>query len=254
MPTLSLILIVKNEARHLARCLDSAKDLVNEIIIVDSGSSDETLEIAAQYGAHCYVHSDWQGFGKQRQIAQQYATSEYVLWLDADEYLSVELAQSIREHLANNTELTAYYLNRLSSFLGKDIRYSGWYPDTILRLYPRELAQYNDNKVHESVVLMQKLPEKTLSGDLYHTSYTSLAQYTQKSQFYAQLWAQQKYAQGKRSSLTQAIVHAIGCFLKMYLFKRGFLDGKHGFLLAILSAQSVFLKYASLWAAQHEAA
>ncbi|QIW16695.1 glycosyltransferase [Pasteurellaceae bacterium RH1A] len=249
-PTLSLVMIVKNEEQDLAQCLDTVKDWVDEIIIVDSGSSDQTLEIAKKYQAKVYQHNDWQGFGKQRQTAQGYATSDYILWLDADERVSPELQQSIKQALLENKTNTLYQINRLSSFLGRKIYHSGWYPEYIVRLYPRQLAQYNDALVHEKVIYDPSLKVINLSGDLLHYPYKSLKHYLTKSASYAEAWAEQRIKQNKKTSVFQALSHAFSAFIKMYLFKKGFLDGKQGFLLAILSANSVFNKYATLWSKQ----
>lgn len=249
MPTLSVLMIVKNEEKYLANCLDSVADLANEIIIVDSGSTDNTAKIAQSYGAKFYSHTDWQGFGKQRQIAQQYATCDYVLWLDADERLSPELHHAIQQALQQESNQTFYQINRLSYAFGRAIRHSGWYPDYIVRLYPHELGQYNDAKVHETVVVPSHAPMETLSGELWHDTYHQLNQYLNKSIQYSTLWAEQN--QHKTSSLASATFHALWGFIRMYIIKRGFLDGKQGFLLAVLSAQSIFNKYAQLWVQQH---
>lgn len=126
MPTISVAMIVKNESQDLAQCLETVKGWVDEIIILDSGSSDNTKEIALQYGAKFYENTDWQGFGKQRQLAQQYVTSDYVLWLDADERVTPELKQSIQQAVSSNEPNTVYQIPRLSEVFGRQIRHSGW--------------------------------------------------------------------------------------------------------------------------------
>ena len=125
------------------------KDWVDEIIILDSGSTDNTKEIALSYGAKFYENRDWQGFGKQRQLAQQYVTSDYVLWLDADERVTPKLKQAILSAVKNNRENTVYEIPRVSEVFGREIRHSGWYPDYVVRLYRTNYAQYNDSLVHE---------------------------------------------------------------------------------------------------------
>lgn len=250
MPSLSVALIVKNEAHNLPSCLDSVHDWVDEIIILDSGSSDNTQDIALAYGAKFYENLDWQGFGKQRQLAQQYVTSEFVLWLDADEHVTPELKQSILQALSHHQANTVYQISRLSEVFGKRIRHSGWYPDYVVRLYPTKLAHYNDALVHEKVVYPTSTKLETLTGDLLHYTYQNLHHYLSKSAQYGRAWSEQNYKKGKKSSLTLALIHSLNSFIKMYFIKRGFLDGKHGILLAILSAQSVFNKYAELWVAQ----
>lgn len=247
MPTLSVAMIVKNEAQDLAACLESVKGWVDEIVILDSGSTDSTPEIAAQYGAKFYVNADWQGFGKQRQLAQQYVTSDYVLWLDADERVTPELKASIQQAVQQNDTNTLYQIGRLSEVFGRQIRHSGWYPDYVVRLYPTQLAQYGGELVHEKVHYPKTAQLKKLSGDLLHFTYKDIHHYLVKSAGYAKAWAIQRANAGKSASLWDGVSHAIGCFVKMYLLKAGFLDGKQGFLLAVLSAHSTFVKYADLW-------
>ena len=247
MPTLSVAMIVKNESQDLAQCLETVKDWVDEIVILDSGSSDNTKEIALSYGAKFYENTDWQGFGKQRQLAQQYVTSDYVLWLDADEQVTQELRQAIQQAVSSDKKNAVYQIGRLSEVFGKQIRHSGWYPDYVVRLYRTEFAQYGDELVHEKVHYPKDAQVIKLKGDLLHFTYKDIHHYLVKSASYAKAWAEQKARAGKKATLFQGVTHGIGCFVKMYLLKAGFLDGKQGFLLAVLSAHSVFVKYADLW-------
>lgn len=250
--SLAVALIVKNEEKHLGRCLESVKDLADEIVVLDSGSTDKTEEIAKRYGAKWFVNSNWQGFGKQRQLAQKYVSSDYVLWLDADEALSPALKKSILEVLKAPKDNVLYKINRLSTVFGKEIRHSSWYPDWIIRLYRCQDTHYNDNLVHEQVLVPEKACVEKLAGDLWHDTYDNLYDYLEKSAFYAKSWGMQRAKEGKKGSLFSACTHALACFFKMYVFKAGFLDGKHGFLLAVLSAHSTFAKYADLWIRQKE--
>lgn len=247
MPTLSVAMIVKNEAHHLAQCLDTVTAWVDEIVILDSGSTDATQQIAEQYGAKFYQNTDWPGFGKQRQLAQQYVTSDYVLWLDADERVTPELRQSIQAAIAQDAPNTAYKIPRLSEIFGHNIRHSGWYPDYVIRLYRKDFAHYGDQLVHEKVELPANANIQKLQGDLLHYTYQNIHHYLVKSASYAKAWADQREKAGKKATLWQGISHAVGCFVKMYVIRLGFLDGKAGLLLAILSAHSTFVKYADLW-------
>ncbi|NOL51379.1 glycosyltransferase family 2 protein [Pelistega suis] len=247
MPTLAVALIVKNEAQELPFCLNSVKDWVDEMIVLDSGSTDGTQAIAQSYGAKVYSNTHWPGFGKQRQLAQTYIKSDYVLWLDADERVTPELKAQIQAAVASDESHTLYQINRLSEVFGKKIHHSGWYPDYVTRLYRTKDTQYDDSLVHESVVVPAGFKLKKLDGHLLHYTYKTLHQYLNKSASYAQAWAEQRAAKGKKASLWDACSHAFARFIRMYLLKRGFMDGKHGFLLAVLSAHSVFVKYAELW-------
>ena len=207
---------------------------VDEIIIVDSGSTDNTETIAKEYTEHFHVNAEWPGFGKQKQLAQSYATSDWILAVDADERIDDTLRENILTMLENPPENTVYNLNELTWVFGRFLKYSGWYYRHV-RLYPNKLTQYNDNLVHESVIIPSGCQVVELDGDILHYSYQNLNHYLVKSAGYAKARADQRQARGKKASLSQGIIHALGCFLKMYLLKRGFLDGKQGFLIAVLS-------------------
>lgn len=243
--TLTVALIVKNEAEHLERCLETLR-WADEIVVIDAGSTDATCDIAQRYTDNIHVYDDWQGFGIQRQRAEAHATSDWLLMIDADERVSSELRATIEQAMQDG-ERVIYRLPRLTWCFGAWIRHSGWYPDRVARLYPRNQAGYNDALVHEKLDNPNALPVKDLSGDLLHYSYRDLRHYLEKSAHYAQAWAAQRAARGKRAGLASGIGHAIGCFLRMYVLKAGFLDGRAGFLLAVLSAHSTFAKYADLW-------
>ena len=250
MSTVGVLLIVKNEGKMLAKCLSSVASWADQIVVVDSGSDDNTIEIARSFTSDVYVHSDWPGFGKQRQIAQSYINTEWVFAIDADEEVSEALQQSILAAVKLN-EPVLYRLDRLSSAFGKRISHSGWSPDWIVRLYPREFASYNDALVHEKVVSDRSLGSKKLSGHLYHDTYSSLAHYSAKTTGYLKAWADDREGK-KSSSVSKAISHALACFIKMYFVKRGFLDGRHGFILAWLAAHSTFYKYIDLWLREYQ--
>lgn len=248
--TIAAVIITKNEQDSLRDCLESLR-WVDEIIIVDSGSTDSTEAIAREYTEHFYVNAEWPGFGKQKQLAQSYATSDWILAVDADERIDDTLRENILAMLENPPENTVYNLNELTWVFGRFLKHSGWYYRHV-RLYPNKLTKYNDNLVHESVIIPQGCQVAELDGDILHYSYQNLNHYLVKSAGYAKAWADQRQARGKKASLSQGMIHALGCFLKMYLLKRGFLDGKQGFLIAVLSAHSTFVKYADLWARDND--
>jgi (heptosyl)LPS beta-1,4-glucosyltransferase len=246
-PTLAVALIVKNEAKNLDACLKTVADWVDEIVILDSGSTDETEQVARKYTEKFHVNQDWPGFGPQRRLAQEYVESDFVLWLDADERITDELKVSIQQAVEKNEPNTLYSICRLSWVFGRYIRHCGWYPDRVVRLYPTQLTQYDDSLVHEKVEISADMNVKELSGDAIHYTYNDLHHYLVKSAGYAQAWAEQREKRGKKSSILEGMLHAVACFLKMYVFKAGFLDGKQGFLLSVLSAHSTLVKYADLW-------
>ncbi|MGO2146591.1 MULTISPECIES: glycosyltransferase family 2 protein [Halomonas] len=242
--SISAVLIVKNEAHHLRECLDTLT-WADEIVVLDAGSQDETCAIAREYTDNVSVNTDWQGFGVQRQRAEALASHEWILMVDADERITPALQKSIQEAVQGGPAV--FSLGRLSWCFGRFIRHSGWYPDWVARLYPKGQASYNAALVHEKLVVPDGLAVKRLSGDLLHYTYRDLRHYLEKSAHYAQAWSEQRAAQGKTATLASGFTHGLACFVKMYLLKAGFKDGKQGFLLALLSAHSTFNKYADLW-------
>lgn len=246
MCNLSIIILTKNEQYNIADCIESAK-WADEIIVYDSDSSDDTQKIALQLGAKVISDSGWQGFGQQRIKAQQHAQCDWIMMLDADERITVELKNEIQKIIEFNNTNLIYAVPRLSYCFGRYIRHSGWYPDYVFRIYPRKKTNYNDAMVHEKLKIPELMRIKKCQFDLLHYTYKDMNHYLVKSAQYASIWAKDKHDSGKTTNLTTAILHGIGCFIKMYVIRLGFLDGKQGFLLAILSAHSTFVKYADLW-------
>lgn len=246
-PTLAVALIVKNEIKNIENCLKTVEGWVDEIVILDSGSTDLTEKVAKQYTDKFFVNNNWPGFGQQRRNAQKYIESDFVFWLDADERVTPELKTSIEQAVAENKPDTLYRISRLSWVFGRYIRHCGWYPDRVVRLYPTNLTQYDDALVHEKVEITDAMNVKNLNGDVIHFTYNDLHHYLVKSAGYAKAWAEQREQNGKKSSISKGILHAIACFVKMYVIKGGVWDGKQGFLLSLLSAHSTFVKYADLW-------
>ncbi|WP_026958172.1 glycosyltransferase family 2 protein [Aliagarivorans taiwanensis] len=244
-PSLAVVIIAKNEADNLAECIASV-DFADQVVVFDSGSSDNSQQIAEQAGAEFHQNTEWPGFGRQRQLAQQKVRCDWCLWLDADERVSPQLAQSVKQAIAAD-QSAIYEIARKSWVFGRFLEHCGWYPDWVIRLHPTGLTQYDDALVHEKLQIPQGQQVQKLKGDLLHYTYESMEHYLVKSAGYARAWADQRQARGKKSSLSQGVLHAVGCFCKMYLLKRGFLDGKQGFLISVLSAHSTFVKYADLW-------
>ena len=184
---LSVVMIAKNAADLLADCLASV-DWADEIVLLDSGSSDNTVELARSLGATVYVNSDWQGYGIQRQRAQDYASGDYVLMIDSDERVTPELADSLRRVLEAPQSGAVYSIARRNYFLGRFMRHSGWYPDRVMRLYERRRFRYNNNLVHESLDA-KGAQVIELPGDLLHLSCLYFSGFQQKQLAYASAWA-----------------------------------------------------------------
>ena len=243
---LSVVMIAKNAADLLPDCLASVA-WADEIVLLDSGSDDNTLNIARAAGVKVHVNTDWQGYGIQRQRAQSFATGDYVLMIDTDERVTPELKHALQSILVSPQPDAVYSIARRNYFLGRFMRHSGWYPDRVMRLYPRERYQYNDNRVHESLDC-NDTQVIALSGDLLHLTCRDFASFQQKQLNYATAWAHERHQRGKKTSLTGIFTHTIGAFLKTLLLRGGVLDGKQGWLLAVVNAQYTFNKYTELWA------
>ncbi|WP_192456402.1 glycosyltransferase family 2 protein [Musicola keenii] len=241
---LSVVLISRDVAELLPDCLSSVA-WADEIIVLDSGSRDNTLEVARQFGAIVHQTTDWPGYGKQRQRAQQYASGDYIFMLDTDERVTPELRQSIEAVLVSSAADTVYRCARRNLFLGRFMRHSGWYPDYVIRLYSRQY-HYNDNDVHESLAY-GNARVVTLQGDLKHLTCRDFFTFQQKQHAYAESWARARFRQGKRCSYLSILTHTLGAFVKTWLLRGGVLDGKQGFLLALVNAQYTFNKYTGLW-------
>lgn len=247
---LSVVLIARDAADLLPECLESVS-WADEIILLDSGSQDGTPDIAARYGAKVFYSSEWNGYGKQRQLAQRYASHPMILMIDTDERVTPPLRSAIETVLAQPASRNVYSLGRRNLFLGRFMRHSGWYPDRVIRFYPNTFS-YNDHQVHESLDT-QGATVIALNGDLLHLTCRDFSMFQRKQFAYAEAWARQRYQQGKRCSIMSVFTHTLGAFFKTLVLRAGFLDGKQGWLLAVINAQYTFNKYTSLWALHHAA-
>jgi glycosyltransferase involved in cell wall biosynthesis len=241
MTSLSIILITKNEAANIAACLESVA-WADEIIVVDSGSTDDTVARSLTFGAKVYVH-DWQGFGIQKNRALSYATQDWVFSIDADERVTPELRAAIQAALAE-PQFPAYRVSRLSNYCGRFMRHSGWYPDHIVRLFQRGKARFNDALVHETIVVQGETG--LLAGELLHYSYDNLEQVLSKTNAYSTAAAQMKYQQGKSASLTGAVLRGLWTFFRTYCLRLGFLDGRQGLMVAVSNAEETYYRYLKL--------
>jgi glycosyltransferase involved in cell wall biosynthesis len=244
MPTLSVILITKNEGHNLADCLASLADIANEIIVVDCNSSDDTIAIAKHYGAIVSQPVDWPGFGIQKNRALDLATQEWVLSLDADERLTPELRIELQHALAYANEHTCFAIPRLSRYCGRYMRHSGWYPDYVARLFKRGAARFSDHLVHERLITQGQTGK--LQNHLLHESFRTLEDVLDKVNRYSTAGAEQRYQQGRHSGLTKALMHGVWAFIRTYIIKAGFLDGREGFILAVSNAEGVYYRYLKL--------
>lgn len=244
-PTLSAIVITRNEAHNLHECLQSLQGLVDEIIVVDSQSTDNTVAIALQYGAKVAQPADWPGFGPQKNRALEMATCEWVFSIDADERVTPELAAEIKLALKTGHPHSAYKLPRLSSYCGKFIQHAGWQPDYVLRLFKRGLAKFSNDLVHERLVTEQKVG--VLKNHLLHYSYLNFSQVLSKVNAYSSASAQQAYIRGERSSVARALGHGAWAFFRTFIIRLGFLDGAHGLALSISNGETSYYKYLKLW-------
>jgi len=238
MAKLSVIIITKNEAANMRDCLASVA-FADEVIVVDSGSIDGTVEICRELGAKVFEHSDWPGFGPQKNRALAYASNEWVFAIDADERVTPELMVQIQS--ATHGEHDGYFVPRLSQFCGKFIRHSGWYPDYVLRLFKKSRARFSDDAVHERVILNGS--SSRLSSPLLHYTYLNREDVQRKTVQYATAGAQQNFQRGKRAHIWDAPVKGAWAFVRTFMLRAGFLDGVAGFNIARMNARTTYLKY-----------
>lgn len=243
---LSVIIITLNEVDHIGACLDSVA-FADERIVVDGGSTDGTQDIVRQRGATLVVQPDWPGFGPQKNRALNLAQGDWVLSIDADERVPPELQAEILAAVQGERH-AAYAMPRLSSYCGTVMRHSGWYPDYVLRLFPRQAARFSEDRVHERV--LTELPVLRLRRALQHESYRSLEQVLDKVNRYSTASALDQHARGRRAGLSTAIGHGVWAFFRTYVLRRGFLDGRMGFVLAVSNAENSYYRYLKLWLKQ----
>lgn len=238
---LSVCIICKNEQEKIERCLNSVA-WADEIVILDSGSTDATLDIAKKFTDKIYQREDWAGFGEQRRRAEALASHDWIFAIDCDEEVPEDLKNEIIERLASANEKDVFMLNRLTHFCGQYIYHSGWYPNLVHRIYNRKHFGYNDKLVHEAVSC-KGATVSTLKNDLIHYQYNDLFSYLNKRNKYAEIGADEKIKKGKKASLSRAIFASLFAFVKHYFLKRGFLDGKIGFVISVIQMQYTFNKY-----------
>jgi glycosyltransferase involved in cell wall biosynthesis len=242
--SLSVIVIAKNEEASIARTLRSVA-FADEIVVVDSASTDRTADIAREHGAKVTVTTDWPGFGPQKNRALDLATGAWVLSLDADEWLTDESAVEIRNVIAGDKQgFAAYRLPRRSSFCGRFLRHSGWWPDYVVRLFRRDGGRFSDDAVHERLIVDGALG--TLAEPILHETFVDLEDLVDKMNRYSTASAGQLQREGKTAGLVEAIARALWAFFRTYVLRAGFLDGREGFMLAFATAEGTYYRYAKL--------
>ncbi len=236
---LSVAIITKNEERNIADALESVRDF-DDIIVVDSFSTDRTVEICRNYTDKIYQH-EWMGFSRQKQQAVDYAKNDWVMILDADERVTPELRDEMMREIAAGDN-AGFYVPRKNYFLGKWIRRSGWWPDYTLRIFRKASGYVESREVHEKVVVNGQAAY--LKSPLVHHTYLTLNDYMEKMEHYSTLAAEEILRQKGRPSSCSLIINPAAVFLKMYVLRLGFIDGIRGLMLAVLYAFQTFLKYA----------
>lgn len=243
MPKVSAIIITKNEEEDLARCLESIK-WVDEIVLIDSGSTDRTLEIAKNYKARIFVE-EWKGYTEQKNSCLDKAEHEWVLSLDADEELTMEAQKTIQKILKGNEDRYAgYALRRRVLYLGKWITHGDWYPDYVVRLWKKNSGRFKGGRVHESVEING--PVKHLKCDILHYTYKDLQDQRRRMEKYSKLWAQDRFDRKQPFRTIDLLLRPPARFLRGLILKSGWLDGWRGFLIAWMCAREVSMKYKHL--------
>ncbi len=248
MHSLSVVIITFNEELNIARCIDSVKSIADEVIVLDSYSTDQTVEIARNHGAVIY-YEKFRGYIAQKNFALQLASHNYILSLDADEALSEKLAASILE-AKKSFPFRAYRMNRCTSLCGRFILHGLWYPDKKIRLFDRRVAHWGGLNPHDKIVIQKNFPVEHLSGDILHHAFETIEDLVWRNNRLSTIAAVSLYNTGYRSSWFKMLIHPAWAFLNGYLFRLGFLDGFEGFSVAVHTTHQVFLKYSKLYRLQ----
>ncbi|PKR81949.1 glycosyltransferase family 2 protein [Brumimicrobium salinarum] len=247
---LSSTIITFNEERNIERCIDALRPVSDEIIVLDSFSTDQTVELCKQKGVRL-VQREWKGYANAKNYLNQLATHEYIFSVDADEAPDKELQEQILIQKEKGF-VGVYSVNRLTNYCGKWIKHSGWYPDVKTRVFPKSKSEWQGAFVHEELVIDGNPSPQLLKGHLFHYSYYNHKEHRERADKYSALTAKKMFANGKRVGPLKPYISAFGRFVAMYFIKLGFLDGKAGFHIARISAQSNIFKYKELIRLQHE--
>jgi glycosyltransferase involved in cell wall biosynthesis len=245
MEKLSVVIICFNEEKNISRCIDSVAEVADEILILDSYSTDQTVAIAESRGA-IVKQEVFKGFIEKKNKAVELATHDYVLSLDADEALDPLLVQSILQIKENFTN-RAYRMNRCSNYCGQFIRHGSWYPDAKIRLFDRRVAHWGGTNPHDKIVLQDNIPVEHLKGDILHYSYHTVSEHVIQNNKLSTLAAESLFADGKRTNLMNIFVRPWWAFFVSFIIRAGFLDGLFGFVIASQIAHMTFLKHLKLY-------
>jgi glycosyltransferase involved in cell wall biosynthesis len=248
MVPISAVIITRNESANIEDALRSVSSWVDEIVVVDSGSTDDTLEICKQYTSRILCR-EWSGFVDQKNFASDRASNDWIFSLDADERPSPELIEEIQSVRSGGFDRPGYRIPRIAFFMGRWLRHGDWYPDFQLRLFDRRRGRWQGGRVHESFRL-QGCDPGILKGPLHHYTYRSLSDYLKRLESYTTLAAADYRDRGNRSSAAKLMLDPFATFWKAYLLKRGLLDGVPGLMAAVMGAVSVYFKYAKLYELQ----
>jgi glycosyltransferase involved in cell wall biosynthesis len=247
----SVVIIAKNEAHIIGRTLEALLPLKKEILLVDSGSTDGTCDIAQSLGVKV-LEMDWEGFAATKNKGNQAAQQDWILSIDADEVLSDDLCDQLMKWQPKKQ--TVFLLDRITEYRGAWIRHSGWYPDWKPRLFDRRFCRWEGSHVHETLVFPGHFKREKLRGKLWHYSYKNREDHLRRMERYTELSARKMFEKGKKGNLLRACFSAGARFVRSFLIKKGFLDGHRGLDIARMNAKMVFLKYKKLMALQKDAA
>lgn len=245
MPKLSVVIITLNEERNIGRCIESAIPVADEILIVDSYSTDRTEEIAKNFGVR-FIQHEFKDYVDQHQFADKHATHDHVLTLDADEELSEDLVKSIQV-VKKYLKCDAYFLNRMTNYCGKWMKHSGWYPDKKLRLYNRKKGKWIGKKVHERFVMIEGSTTGHLNGDLRHYSFYTIEEHILQANKFSSLSADALVEKGEKIPKYYLVMKPLAKFFRNYFLKLGFMDGLYGFIVCRITSTESFYKYAKAY-------
>lgn len=241
---LSVVIITFNEIRNIERCINSVKEIADEICVVDSLSKDHTVEICKKLGANVYSQK-FLGHVEQKNFAITKAKYPHILSLDADEALDETLLEEIKK-IKNNWECDGYSMNRLTNYCGKWIYHSGWYPDKKIRLFKSSKGKWQGTNPHDEYVLANRTSLKHLKGNILHYSYNSINDHINQVNYFTDILSKASLLKGKRSTLFKIVFSPVFKFFRDYLFKLGILDGYYGFVICMISSHATFLKYVKM--------